>query len=90
MTRSAQRSRWKNTFYVFGEDFGSFFEFFIPFALEIGMFLIVLEVVLGIAILINYKMEKTTVVLLVLMVFFTFLTFYSAYFNKVTDCRLFW
>jgi uncharacterized membrane protein YphA (DoxX/SURF4 family) len=76
-------------FYVFGEDFGSFFELFIPIALEIGMFLIVLEIVLGVAILINYKMEKTTVVLLVLMVFFTFLTFYSAVFDKVTDCGCF-
>jgi uncharacterized membrane protein YphA (DoxX/SURF4 family) len=76
-------------FYVFGEDFGSFFELFIPISLEIGMFLIVLEVVLGVAILINYKMEKTTVVLLVLMVFFTFLTFYSAVFDKVTDCGCF-
>lgn len=76
-------------FYVFGEDFGSFFELFIPAALEIGMFMIVLEIVLGVAILINYKMEKTTIVLLVLMVFFTFLTFYSAFFNKVTDCGCF-
>jgi uncharacterized membrane protein YphA (DoxX/SURF4 family) len=76
-------------FYVFGEDFGSFFELFIPIALEIGMVLIVLEIVLGVAILINYKMEKTTVVLLVLMVFFTFLTFYSAVFDKVTDCGCF-
>lgn len=76
-------------FEVFAEDFGSFFSFFIPFALEIGMVLIVLEVVLGVAVLINYRMRVTAVVLLVLMVFFTFLTFYSAYFNKVTDCGCF-
>lgn len=76
-------------FEVFGQDFGSFFLFFKPFALEIGMFLIVLEVVLGVAVLINYRMEITTVVLLLLIVFFTFLTFYSAYFNKVTDCGCF-
>ncbi len=76
-------------FDVFSSDFGSFFEIFIPFALPIGLFLIVLEVVLGVAVLINYKMEKATWVLLVLMVFFTFLTFYSAYFNKVTDCGCF-
>lgn len=76
-------------FEVFAQDFGSFFLFFKPYALEIGMFLIVLEVVLGIAVLINYRMEITTKVLLALIVFFTFLTFYSAYFNKVTDCGCF-
>lgn len=76
-------------FDVFASDFGSFFEIFIPFALPLGMVLIVLEVVLGVAVLLNYKMPKTTWVLLSLMVFFTFLTFYSAYFNKVTDCGCF-
>ncbi|GAA0891372.1 DoxX family protein [Fulvivirga kasyanovii] len=76
-------------FDVFASDFGSFFEWFIPIALPLGMVLIVLEVVLGVAVLINYKMRTTTWVLLALMVFFTFLTFYSAYFNKVTDCGCF-
>ncbi len=76
-------------FEVFGQDFGSFFLMFKPYALEIGMFLIVLEVVLGVAVLINYRMEITTKVLLALIIFFTFLTFYSAYFNKVTDCGCF-
>lgn len=76
-------------FEVFSSDFGSFFEFFIPLALPLGMILIILEVVLGVAVLINYRMQTTTWVLLLLMVFFTFLTFYSAYFNKVTDCGCF-
>jgi hypothetical protein len=76
-------------FEVFASDFGSFFLVFIPYALEIGMVLIVLEVVLGVAVLINYKMNLTTKLLMVLIVFFTFLTFYSAYFNKVTDCGCF-
>jgi uncharacterized membrane protein YphA (DoxX/SURF4 family) len=76
-------------FEVFGQDFGSFFLVFKPYALEIGMFLIVLEVVLGVAVLINYKMKITTKILLGLIVFFTFLTFYSAYFDKVTDCGCF-
>lgn len=76
-------------FDVFSTDFGSFFEIFIPYALPIALILVVLEVVLGFAVLLNYKMEKTTWVLLGLMVFFTFLTFYSAYFNKVTDCGCF-
>jgi uncharacterized membrane protein YphA (DoxX/SURF4 family) len=76
-------------FEVFTQDFGSFFHYFIPWALEIGMIMIVLELALGAAILINYRMNLTTWVLLALMIFFTFLTFYSAYFNKVTDCGCF-
>lgn len=76
-------------FEVFAADFGSFFLFFKSIAMEIGMVMIVLEIVLGVAVLIHYRMRITTVVLLVLMIFFTFLTFYSAYFNKVTDCGCF-
>lgn len=76
-------------FEVFASDFGSFFHAFIPWALEIGFILIVLEVVLGVAILINWRMNITAGVLVALLVFFTFLTFYSAYFNKVTDCGCF-
>src|SRR6185436_5294035 len=64
----------KEYFEVFAQDFGSFFHYFIPWALEIGMIMIVLELALGIAVLIYYKMNITTWVLLGLMVFFTFLT----------------
>ncbi len=76
-------------FEVFANDFSEFFHLFIPAALEIGMVLIILEVVIGFAVLINFRMNITTRVLLGLIVFFTFLTFYSAYFNKVTDCGCF-
>ncbi|NOT75671.1 MAG: DoxX family protein [Cyclobacteriaceae bacterium] len=76
-------------FEVFALDFGSFFHYFIPWSLEIGMLMIVLELALGVAILLFYRMPLTTWILLALMVFFTFLTFYSAYFNKVTDCGCF-
>lgn len=76
-------------FEVFAGDFGSFFHVFVPWALEIGMLMIVLELALGAAILIYYRMTTTTWMLLALMTFFTFLTFYSAYFNKVTDCGCF-
>jgi uncharacterized membrane protein YphA (DoxX/SURF4 family) len=76
-------------FEVFAEDFGSFFHYLIPYALEIGLIIVVLEIVLGVAVLIYYRMKVTTIVLLALMIFFTFLTFYSAYFNKVTDCGCF-
>ncbi|MDN4164674.1 DoxX family protein [Cytophagales bacterium LB-30] len=76
-------------FEVFSADFASFFHIFIPVALPIGLFLCVIEVVLGLALLINYRMKATIWALLGLIVFFTFLTFYSAYFNKVTDCGCF-
>jgi len=76
-------------FEVFASDFGSFFHYFIPYALHIGFVMVVLEVVLGVAVLLFYRMNITTWLLLLLMVFFTFLTFYSAYFNKVTDCGCF-
>src|SRR5882762_10845104 len=76
-------------FEVFAQDFGSFFHVFIPWSLEIGMVMIVLEIALGVAILLFYRMTLTTWVLLGLTIFFTFLTFYSAYFNKVTDCGCF-
>jgi uncharacterized membrane protein YphA (DoxX/SURF4 family) len=76
-------------FHVFSEDFGSFFSWFIPSALGIGLVLVVLEIALGVAVLLYYKMRVTAPVLLALIVFFTFLTFYSAYFNKVTDCGCF-
>lgn len=79
----------KEYFEVFAGDFGSFFEIFVPYALPIALFIIILEVVLGVAVLLQIKMRVTTWVLLLLMIFFTFLTFYSAYFNKVTDCGCF-
>ncbi len=76
-------------FEVFAEDFGSFFLLLKPYALELGMILIVLEIVLGVAVLIHYKMSLTTKILLALIIFFTFLTGYSAILDKVTDCGCF-
>lgn len=76
-------------FEVFAYDFAPFFEYFIPAALFLSVVLSVLEVVLGIALIMGYKIPVTSWVLLAIIVFFTFLTFYSAYFNKVTDCGCF-
>jgi len=76
-------------FAVFSSNFGSFFGWFEPYALYIGVFLVVLEVVLGVAVLINYKMPLTAWLLLGLIVFFSILTFYSAYTGEVTDCGCF-
>ena len=48
-----------------------------------------MEVVLGCALLLNWRMVQTTKLLLGLIAFFTALTFYSAAFDKVTDCGCF-
>ena len=76
-------------FVVFSSDFTSLFELLVPFALLISIVLCTLEIIIGIALLMNYKMKIVLKLLLSLIVFFTFLTFYSAYFNKVTDCGCF-
>jgi uncharacterized membrane protein YphA (DoxX/SURF4 family) len=60
-----------------------------PFALAIALFVVILEVVLGVALLLGYRAKLAVWLLLGMIVFFTFLTFYSAYFEKVTDCGCF-
>lgn len=60
-----------------------------PLALGLAVFLVILEVVLGVMLLIGYKAKTTIWSLLILIVFFTFLTFYSAYFDVVKDCGCF-
>lgn len=60
-----------------------------PFALAISIFVVIFEVLLGVLLLIGYKVKFTVWSLLIMIIGFTFLTFYSAYFNKVTDCGCF-
>ncbi|MCM4169554.1 hypothetical protein KCTC52924_00335 [Arenibacter antarcticus] len=60
-----------------------------PIALEISIAVVILEVLLGVMLLVGFRIKFTIWSLLVMIVFFTFLTFYSAYFNKVTDCGCF-
>ena len=76
-------------FEVFSSDFSTLFEVLVPYALILSVFLCTLEIVIGIALLINYKIKFVSKITLGLIIFFTFLTFYSAYFNKVTDCGCF-
>ncbi len=61
----------------------------IPYALAISIFVVILEVLLGIMLLVGFRVKLTVWSLLLMIIFFTFLTFYSAYFNKVTDCGCF-
>ncbi|TAF34653.1 MAG: DoxX family protein [Cytophagales bacterium] len=76
-------------FEVFANRISPFFHAFVPFALHIGIAMCVLEVVLGLALLINYRRIPTLWLLLLLMIFFSFLTFYSAYTDAVRDCGCF-
>lgn len=64
-------------------------EFLSPFALGLAIILVIVELVLGVALIIGYYRRLTMWLLLLMIIFFTFLTFYSAYFNKVTDCGCF-
>ena len=59
------------------------------YALAIAIFVVIFEVLLGVMLLIGFRVKFTLWSLLLMIVFFTFLTFYSAYFNKVTDCGCF-
>lgn len=76
-------------FDVFSNDIAGFFSIFEPFALPIGVFLVVVEVGLGVMLILGVKSKFTVWALGLMILFFTFLTFYSAYFNKVTDCGCF-
>jgi uncharacterized membrane protein YphA (DoxX/SURF4 family) len=76
-------------FEVFSSDFSSIFELLVPFALIISVILCTMEIIIGLALIMNYHINLISKLTLSLIVFFTFLTFYSAYFNKVTDCGCF-
>lgn len=60
-----------------------------PYALAISIFVVIFEVLLGVMLLVGFRVKFTVWSLLLMIIFFTFLTFYSAYFNKVTDCGCF-
>lgn len=76
-------------FDVFSNDIAGFFFYLKPFALYLAVFLVVLEIVLGVMLILGVKSRFTVWSLGLVIIFFTFLTFYSAYFNKVTDCGCF-
>jgi uncharacterized membrane protein YphA (DoxX/SURF4 family) len=64
-------------------------EFLIPYALPFAIFLVISEIVLGVALLVGWKAKFTVRSLVVMILLFLFLTGYSAYYNKVTDCGCF-
>ncbi|WP_420154624.1 BT_3928 family protein [Siphonobacter sp.] len=79
-------------FEVFAHDFSfmaGFWEALVPYALFFSIVLCSLEILAGVALLVQWKLRRTAWFLVLLCTFFAFLTFYSAYFNKVTDCGCF-
>ncbi len=64
-------------------------EFLNPYALVLSIFIVIFEVMVGVLLIIGYKVKFTLWSLLGMIIFFTFLTFYSAYFDKVKDCGCF-
>lgn len=65
------------------------FHFAHDYALPQAIFIVILEVILGVAILVRFKTRLTALLLLLLIVFFTILTFASAYFGIVKTCGCF-
>ena len=64
-------------------------EFLVPYALPFAIFLIIAEIILGVALLVGWRSKFTVNSLKIIILFFLFLTWYSAYYNKVTDCGCF-
>lgn len=72
-------------FVEFGMDWAWIHEILVPLA----TFLVVFEIVLGIAVLVGYKMKEVSWSLLLMIVFFTILTGASAIFEIVRSCGCF-
>lgn len=66
-----------------------FFHFCHDYALPQAIFIVILEVILGVAILVRFRTRLTALLLLLLILFFTALTFASAYFGIVKTCGCF-
>ncbi|MBI1286493.1 MAG: DoxX family membrane protein [Flavobacteriales bacterium] len=66
-----------------------FFHFCHEYALPQAIFIVILEVVLGVAILVRFRTRLVAWLLLLLITFFTILTFSSAYFGIVKTCGCF-
>lgn len=79
-------------FEVFAQDLpalSGFFELIASQSQSLSLIFCAGELILGVALLVKFKMPATAWIVMAMMAFFTFLTFYSAYFNKVTDCGCF-
>ncbi len=59
------------------------------YALPVAIFIITLEVAVGVALIVGFRAKLTSAVVLLLMAFFTFLTAYVLYSGKVKACGCF-
>lgn len=64
-------------------------EWAMPFALVLSIGLCALEFMLGVALLLNYRIKLLSWVLFPLMIFFTGITLYDAVYEPVPDCGCF-
>jgi uncharacterized membrane protein YphA (DoxX/SURF4 family) len=76
--------------YKFTDYFNAFgMDFFAPLALLLAFLLSAIELVMGVSLLLGYRMKAVSWAVLLFMLFFTALTFILAIFNPVTDCGCF-
>ena len=73
------------------DDYFSVFNtpYFTSFSLYLTIFLCTVEFTLGISLLFNLWIRKTSWILMPMMIFFTILTFFDAVYNLVPDCGCF-
>ncbi len=77
-------------FEVFQHDTGwTLFAYIGKGSLVMAIALCAVEMILGLTLILGFKIKLTLWLLLAQIVFFTFLTFYSACYNKVTHCGCF-
>ncbi len=70
-------------------EFGMGWDWLISLGVPLAAFLCILEIVLGFATLLGYRMKQVSMLLLLIIVFFTILTFASAVFDLVKSCGCF-
>jgi uncharacterized membrane protein YphA (DoxX/SURF4 family) len=71
------------------EEFGTNWDWLIEIAMPLAAAICIIEIVLGVAVLVGYKMKQVSWVLLAMILFFTVLTFASAVFEIVRSCGCF-
>jgi uncharacterized membrane protein YphA (DoxX/SURF4 family) len=71
------------------EEFGTNWDWLIEIAMPLAAAICIVEIVLGIAVLVGYRMKQVSWVLLAMILFFTVLTFASAVFEIVRSCGCF-
>jgi len=76
-------------FSVFGEHIWSGLAWFSNISLGLAIFIVSLEILLGLMLLSGSRVKANSWLLLLLIVFFTFLTFYSAYTGYIKECGCF-